>query len=112
VATIPDLDFTLVRKYCAERIPIEFHDRVRLEVIVRGATITIAECRPPWRADLGPDWTRHNVAQLRHESTEDQWTLYWADRNGRWHLFDHVGPGPIGKLLNEIELDSHGVFWG
>ncbi len=109
---ISDLDLTFVRKYCAERIPTEYQDRVRLEVIVRGATITIAECRPPWRADLREDWTRHNVAQLRYDSTKNQWTPYRADRDARWHIFDHAEPDPISNLLNEVELASHGVFWG
>ena len=57
---------------------------------VRGKSVTIYECRPPWHPDL-TDWSELKVAQLRHNPEEGEWTLYWADRNGRWHLYDTIG---------------------
>ena len=83
-----------------------------MEVVVRGTSITIVECRPPWTADLGTEWTRHDVAQLRYAGVHDRWTLYWADRNGRWNIFAAIESGPVSELLGEIELDSSGIFWG
>ena len=41
-----------------------------------------------------------------------KWTLYWMDSNDRWHLYDPTFPGPIGKLLREIEADRTDIFWG
>ncbi len=35
-----------------------------------------------------------------------------ADRNGRWHRYDDLEPGPVGKVLNEIEADPTCIFWG
>jgi len=51
-----------------------------MEVAVRGTTVTIVECRPPWRADLGPEWSRFPIAQLRHDPTSTEWPLNWPDR--------------------------------
>jgi len=47
---------------------------VRIEHSVRGNAITIVERRPPWRDDLGSEWSSTKVAQLRYDGTN--WTLY------------------------------------
>ena len=28
--------------------------------------LTVVECRPPWRADMGAEWTRFPIARLRY----------------------------------------------
>jgi hypothetical protein len=40
------------------------------------------------------------------------WTLYWADRNSRWHRYGHIEPGAIDDLLLEIDEDPTCIFWG
>jgi hypothetical protein len=40
------------------------------------------------------------------------WSLYWADRNDHWHRYDDLDPGPLDTVLNEIEADPTGIFWG
>ena len=98
---------------CRERCPDELRDQVRLEYDVRGDTITIVECRAPWRPDYGPDWTRSKIAQLRYDASSDTWRLYWRDSRERWLAYD--GPSPardVGPLLAEIGEDPHGCFWG
>jgi hypothetical protein len=32
---------------------------------------------------------------LRYTAKGAIWTLYWSDRNGRWHRYDLIGPRPI-----------------
>jgi hypothetical protein len=110
VVIVLDLDLGKIHKYCAERFPLELLDRIRLEATVRGRSVTIFECRPPWREDIGPEWTRHLVAQMRYDVANNLWTLYWSDRNARWHVFDLIDPGSIGELLDEIELDQTAIF--
>lgn len=83
-----------------------------MEVDVRGKTVTIVECRPPWPGDAGPEWTREGVARMKFDAEDKKWTLYWVDRNDRWHIFDLIAPGTIGKLLKEIEEDRTNIFWG
>lgn len=75
--------------------------------------MTILEYRPPWRADYGPNWTRFPIARLRYTKTRRQWSLYWRDRNLRFHLYE---PAPatssVEDLLAEVDRDPTGIFWG
>jgi hypothetical protein len=109
---IPDLDLRKIHEYSAGVVPPEFQDQIRIEVDIRGKTVTIMECRPPWREDFGPEWTRQGVARMKFDTATRKWTLYWSDSNSRWHIFDLVSPGSIGQILREIEDDRTNIFWG
>ena len=112
-APIPELAVAAVKRYCDNKIPAELRDEIRVEFGVRSKSISLFECRPPWRPDYGLEWTRQPIAQLRYESAADQWRLYHADRNSRWHHYDLVKPTtPLGELLAENEGDPTGIFWG
>lgn len=68
--------------------------------------LTITERRRPWREDLGPEWTSFPIARLRYTATDRSWTLYWRDRNLRFHIYDRLAPSRrVDKLLNEIDDD-------
>jgi hypothetical protein len=112
MADIPDLDLQRIREYAAQVAPIEFQDQIRMEVDIRGRTVTIVECRPPWREDFGPEWSRQGVARMKFDTASKKWTLYWSDSNGRWHIFDLISPGSIAKILKEVERDQTNIFWG
>jgi uncharacterized protein with HEPN domain len=112
-ASLPAADVAAVERYCADRVPAQYLDEVRIECSRRGNNVTIFECRAPWKPELSPDWTRQPVAQLRHDPNNRQWTLYCADRNGRWHRYSHSSPSPqIARLLRDITADPTGIFWG
>jgi hypothetical protein len=51
-------------------------------------------------------------AQLRYSANVHHWSLYWADRNGRWHRYDNLSPSAIDEVLNEIGADPTCIFWG
>lgn len=108
VAAPPETDVAKIRKYCRARVPARLLPQVRIESAVRGNSVTIFECRLPWH----PNLTKVRVAQLRYSADTHHWSLYWADRNGRWHRYDDLDPGPLGTALNEIEADPTGIFWG
>jgi len=110
--TLPELDLVRVAKYCDARVPVHAHDKIRIEYKIRGKSVTIFDCRPPWHESAGPEWSRLPVAQLRFNPTTNEWTLFCADRNSRWHLYDFVEPGSVAELLAEIEADPTGIFWG
>ena len=41
------------------------------------------------------------------------WTLYWADRNSRWHRYDDLEPTTnLDDVLTEINEDPTCIFWG
>jgi hypothetical protein len=112
MAIVPEVDLGEIRQYCAQCVPVDVQDQIRVEATVRGRSVTIFERRPLWREEYGLEWTRTPVAQLRFDPESKSWTLYWADRNGRWHVFDLINPGTITKLLREIETDRTAIFWG
>jgi hypothetical protein len=110
---VPDIAIAAVRRYCDDKIPAQHRGEVRVDCDVRGKSVTIYECRPPWRPDLGPDWTRLPVAQLRYDPDDHLWRLYCPDRNGRWHSYDMAEPTTqLDELLAEIDEDPTNIFWG
>lgn len=100
-----------VGRYCEDRVPPHVRDKIRNEYEIRGNAVTIFECRPPWRDDFGPEWSRTTVAQLRYE--DRKWAIYWSDRNAQWHFYDLFEPMPdLSAALAEIDLDQTSIFWG
>ena len=109
---VPELALTKIRRFCDAHSPTHLRDEIRLEVTSRGNSITIADCRPLWQGAPG-DWTRMNIAQLRYDPTSQHWTLYWADRNSRWHRYDDLEPtANLDDVLAEIDEDPTCIFWG
>lgn len=110
---LPELDVARVRRWCDQRVPAHVRDQVRVECDVAVRHLTILECRPPWRDDLGPEWTRFPIVRLRYTKAHRRWSLYWRDRNLRFHAYDRVPPSArVEDLLVEIDRDPTGIFWG
>jgi hypothetical protein len=110
---VPELDLARIRRHVEARVPSRLAAQVRMEVVVRGTTVTIVECRPPWRADLGPEWSRFPIAQFHYDPARTEWALYWRDRNLRWHPYDRIGAmSHVDPLLAEIDADPTAIFWG
>lgn len=83
-------------------------DEMRVEVDINARAIAIFDCRPPWREDFGPEWTRHEVARLRYTKAAGTWTLYWPDRHSKFHRYQRVDPTPrVERLPAEIAVDPH-----
>ena len=54
---IPDLDLARAPRWIAARnaaLPPHARAELRYEIDVADRTITVLECRPPWREDFGP----------------------------------------------------------
>jgi len=111
--TVPELDVARVQRWCRARVPERVRDQVRVEVDVAPRYLTVVECRPPWRADDGSGWTRHPIARFRYTQSTGQWSLFWRDRNLRFHAYDLVPPTPsLEDLLREVDRDPTAIFWG
>jgi len=53
-----------------------------------------------------------NCAAAIHQDQQVR-TLYWRDRNLRFHECDRIAPSAsIADVLAEIDRDPTGVFWG
>jgi Protein of unknown function (DUF3024) len=102
----------LLSAFCEARVPVELRDKVRFEYGIRGTRITLRDCRPHWR-DASQPWSHMPVAQMRFDPEEHTWALFWADRNGKWILYDPLPPAKkLEDLIEEIDVDPHGAFWG
>lgn len=101
----------LLTAYCESRIPPELRDRIRIEYRIRGNEVSLFESRPPWRG--GGEWISTKVARFKKDPKTETWQLFWADRNSRWRPYP---PLPyhrdIEKLLQEVEKNETGAFWG
>lgn len=115
MAAITDADLERIRRFCAERSPVDLADKVRVVYKVRGKSVTIAESNPPWDG-RGTEWIEVMVAQLRYSPETTKWSLYWADRNSKWHpyekIFEGFRPGPLASMLKEVDRDPACIFWG
>ena len=110
---LPDLDVARVQRWCAARVPEHARDQVRVECDVAARYLTIVERRVPWSEESGPEWTSLPIARLRYTTATKAWTLWWRDRNLRFHAYDLLSPSPrVEDLLTEIDRDPTGIFWG
>jgi DUF3024 family protein len=111
VPTPPETDLARIARYCEAKVPAHLRDEARVEMGVRGGSVTIFDCRPPWHEKL-TEWSKVPVAQLRYDEATHTWLLYFADRNSRWHRYDDLGPCSVAEALKEIDADPTGIFWG
>jgi hypothetical protein len=110
---LPGLDVAAIRHYCEQRVPPHALHQVRVEAVVSRGAVTIVERRAPWREDFGPEWTTGAIARLRYAASTGLWTVFWRDRNARWHRYDLIEPSSdITVLLDEVDRDPTGIFWG
>lgn len=99
----------LLGAFCDRKYPAHVRQHARPEIVWERGALTLYERRPPWRADLGPVWSRNPIARFRH--TPRRWTLYCSDRNGKWHAYS--GPTKaMGPRLRDLDNDATGIFWG
>ncbi|AFM17707.1 Protein of unknown function (DUF3024) [Mycolicibacterium chubuense NBB4] len=111
--TLPDLEVERVQRCCVAGVLDEARHKVRVQCDIAARHLTITERGPPWREDLGPDWTNFPIARLRYTTATKTWTLYWRDRNQRFHRYYLLKPSShIQDLLTEIHNDPTGIFWG
>jgi len=110
---LPELDVARVRRWCAEQVPEHARGEIRIECDLAPRHLTICECRPPWREDFGPDWTRFPIARLHYTKTTGLWTLYWRDRNLKYHRYEPLDPSPqVQDLLDYLNDRADPIFWG
>lgn len=105
-----------MRKWIDQRnvkTPPRAGDQIRYEIDVTDRTITVLESRPPWRKDFGTEWTRFPVCRFRYTKVRKEWSLFWHDRNVKFHECDLSGPTPhLDELIEEVKLDRTGILRG
>jgi hypothetical protein len=110
---VPELDANRVRQWAHDKTPAEYRDQMRVEVDETPRGLTILECRPPWSEIIGAEWSRAPIARLIYSKQTGAWTLYYADRDDRFHRYPACGPSSsVTELLEEIDNDPTCIFWG
>ena len=112
---LPDIQKKLIEqkvgKFCRSRIPEHVRDKVRMNYKIRGNSVIIIEQRQSFFDKS--IWVDIPVAQMRFNVEDFNWTLYYPDRNSRWHLYRECEPTMnIDELLEEIDEDPTGIFFG
>jgi hypothetical protein len=93
-------------------VPEHALHQVRVGCEVAPRHLTIIERRAPRREDFGPQLSSLPIARLRYTAANHAWTLYWRDRNLRFHACDLLAPSHrVEDLLAEIDRDPTGIFW-
>ena len=102
---------TVLDAYCLHAIPEHARDQIRIGYGIEGMDVILFEERPKWDDDR--IWMKHPVAKFRYVNKYDHWKLYCLDRNSKWHYFEPIPPvGRFKILLDEVEKDKTGIFWG
>jgi len=97
--------------YCERRVPPHVRDQVRMHHEFRGDSVTLFEDRPRW--DKPEVWIHNPIAQFRFEKDGGRWTLYCADRNSKWHLYEIAKPSSdLESMLRAVDEDRTGIFFG
>ncbi len=100
-----------IAAFCDGRVPPELHDKLRHGFRFRGNSATLFETRPWFQNPK--KWRELVVAQFRFDEQAKTWALYCRDRNERWHSYDLVDPtANLDALLEEVDRDPTGIFWG
>jgi len=101
----------LLNAYCESRISPALRDQIRVEYRIRGDEVSLFESRPPWRGE--GEWISVKVARFKKDHETHTWHLFWADRNSQWRSYEPLPQHrDIEKLLQEVERNETGAFWG
>jgi len=56
---------------------------------------------------------RNGTCRFRYTKVRKQWSLYWRDRNLKFHEYDLVAPTPhLDEIIDYVANDRSGIFWG
>ena len=108
---IPETDVPRIQLWCRERVPEHLWPQVKVEADIGPRHVTIVEVRPPW--DGVGEHTRFPIARLRYTASTGLWSIYWRDRNLKFHQYDRKRPTKnVQALLDHIADSGDPIFWG
>jgi hypothetical protein len=111
---IPELELARVsralRRHC-DKVPLEIRDQLAKDFRLVRSDIELFERRPHCLERHRK--VDHVVAKFRYNAKRGSWTLFWCDRNLRWHAYETMEDRrDFMELLREVEKDPTGIFWG
>ena len=107
----PNPDAARIQRWCDNRVPAPFRSRVRVGAEVADRRVTTSQSRPPWGGE--GDWISTPVARFRCTRATGLWSLYWADRNSRFHEYDRFQPTrAVQGVLDVLDTCQDPILWG
>ncbi len=107
----PEPDVARIQRWRDNRVPAPFRSRVRVVAEVADRRVTTSQSRPPW--DGEGDWISTPVARFRRTRATGLWSLYWADRNSRFHEYDRFQPTrAVQGVLDVLDTYQDPILWG
>lgn len=100
----------LLGAFCAKRSPADLREQIRVSHTIRGNAITIHEHRVAWDDPLS--WTMMKVAVMQYDPADGTWELFCFDRNARRRTYCARPTTDLAVLLDELDRDPTGIFWG
>ena len=101
----------LLTTFCAKRVPLAVKSKVRVGYRIKGNAVTLYEERPAFRPPR--DWQEMVIAKFTYIGSQSQWRLYCQHRDLRWHSYQALpADSSFAKLLDEVDADPTGIFWG
>ena len=99
-----------LREFCETHSSAPGADRLRYTYRLESSAAVLLEERPGF---MKPDeWVAVPRAKFRYSQARNEWSLYWADANGRWQRVSNVkANADIHVLLKVVVDDPLGVFW-
>lgn len=98
------LDSFLERK----RPPEHIRTQLDLNYRIKNQTITIFEVRPAWHDPT----TKIELIDVKitYVKSRKMWKVFWRRASGKWQLYEAVSD--FADVIEMIEKDEHGCFWG
>lgn len=107
----PEPDVARIQRWRDNRVPTPFRSRVRVVAEVADRRVTTSQSRPPW--DGEGDWISTPVARFRCTRATGLWSLYWSDRNSRFHEYDRFQPTrAVQGVLDVLDTCQDPILWG
>lgn len=97
--------------FCDVRVPPAIRDKVRVGFRIKGSEAVLFEERPDFHDPH--EWREMVVAKFKYVGARRQWRLYCQHRDRRWHEYEALPAArSFDRLLDEVDADPTGIFWG
>ncbi len=83
-------------------------DQLHIDYRLDNQILYIFEVRPRW--DKPSEKLELMVAKLRYVKSSGLWKLFWLRQTMKWQLYS--SSRDLMVLLNQVEVDQNGCFWG
>jgi hypothetical protein len=100
-----------VGKMCQRRSPAYLSDQLKTIYKIKNHSVEVYEHRPRWNNP--GEWMDEGIAKFLYSRTTKKWNLYWMRQDLKWHLYEPLSESTtIEALVEEVDKDPHGAFWG